>query len=129
VSTIVDFLKGLSSHGIYDAKMLVDQLPQFGWQFDPDTGTLTDGVTKVRLMVWSPQQMRVSIANDPRSGMIGSDVPEDARLVDGVEIARAAFQVVCPGEYVPGDIYGERGKGFRANVDAIERKLRGEVTQ
>jgi hypothetical protein len=117
-TSAADLLGRMMGHGVYDIG-LVGEFERFGFKLD-DNRLSYAGRTE-KLYVRGPSQVAVDMANDPSSGMLDSGMPDDARLIDALDLSVAIFKLMAPGETPPSSMYFGRGKGFRANVEAIER--------
>lgn len=116
--SVADLLGNLLGHGVY-AIGLVDELRPFGFLYGE--GMLQYGTGSVELYARTQDKVALDMGNDKSGGMLNSGIPDDLLIVDALDLSIAIFQLMAPGQKVPSSMYFGRGRGYRANVDAIAR--------
>lgn len=128
MSTVADFLKSLTGHGVYKASIL-QELEQFGFTsrtYMPGLApTLFFEGRETPVNVRSPEAVRADMEKDAESGVFGMlDNKIEEQVIDAVDLSEAVYALLFPGLTPPGRKFKNRGKAYRANVKEIERGLR-----
>lgn len=120
IRTVGELLSALNSRGVYNVELIENELVRFGFTYNRATDQLKYGRGSVKLGAASAEQVARSMADDPKGGVLEEGLTRRDRMVDAVQLSRAVFKLLFPGQIVPSDGYYGRDKGFKADVAAIQ---------